>query len=231
MKDLDHADWCLFTQVRLIESVNPEIICEIARYPDGKRLLFVSNVNEIDILKIHFLTNTDQNNNYLYMEDFGVFNTKNPSKPLSVPGLKNLMIELYRQADYQSYINGEKIHIGFTTQNFLFSNFKNNQPNSFNNEVYGSDINAFVDLYTSLIPFCSATKPGNKLYSFVLNPDNPFVGLGNSLSIGNEGPLKPKPNNGLAPQVSSSSNSSGGLINRSANVGEKTANLANRQNF
>ena len=69
-KDLTHADWCLFTQTRLIESVNPEIVCEIVNFSSEKKLLFVSNVTEADLLKIKFLTNTDQNNNYLYLEDF-----------------------------------------------------------------------------------------------------------------------------------------------------------------
>jgi hypothetical protein len=81
------------------------------------------------------------------------------------------MIELYKQSDTEAYLKGEKTFIGFTTQNFINTNFVNNGINTFNSKIYGSDINSFVDLYTSLIPFCATTKPGNKLYSIVLNPD------------------------------------------------------------
>lgn len=189
MKDLDHADWCLFTQTRLLESVNPEIICEIARYPDGTKILFASNITEIDILNLKFLTNTDQNNNYLYLENFSVYESKNPTKPISIPGLNNIMIELYRQSDYDAYIKGQITHNGFTTQNFLFSNFKNNGLNIFNDQAFGSDINSFIDLYTSLIPFSPNTKPGKKLYSITLNPDNPLAGLSDNIvqTEGNSG--------------------------------------------
>jgi hypothetical protein len=169
--DLTHADWCLTTQVRLIESVNPEINCDIVNYPNGKKLLFVSNISEFDILNLRFLTNTDFNNNYLYIEDFNVVNTANPTKPLNIPGLSDIMIQLYKQSDTEAFLKGEKTFIGFTTQNFLNTNFVNNGINTFNGLIYGSDINSFVDLYTSLIPFCATTKPGNKLYSIVLNPD------------------------------------------------------------
>ena len=55
----------------------------------------------------------------------------------------------------------------------MFSEFKSNAPNFFNDKEYGSDINAFIDVYTALIPFSIETKPGTKLYGFTLNPDNP----------------------------------------------------------
>ena len=169
--DLTHADWCLTTQLRLIESINPEIFCEIIDYPNGKKLLFVSNINEFDISKLRFLTNTDTNNNYLYMEEFRVFNKANTSKPLAIPGITNVMMELYKQADSKAYLLGEKTFIGFTSQDFLFSDFITNGTNNFNGELYGPDINSFVDLYTNIMPFCASTKPGTKLYSLVLNPD------------------------------------------------------------
>ena len=111
----------------------------------------------------------------MYLEDFKLFNIRNPSKPLSVPGLSSTMKELYRQSDYEAYIKGSKTHIGFTTQNFLFSEFKSNTQNFFNDKEYGSDINAFIDVYTALIPFSSETKPGTRLYGFTLNPDNPNI--------------------------------------------------------
>jgi hypothetical protein len=184
-KDLGHADWLLFTQIQLFKSVNPSIICEIIETPEtNQKRLFASNVSEIDILNLQSITNTDVNNNYLYLENFSVYLRNNPSKPLNLPGFNELMINLYRQSDYNAFIQNQKTHIMFSTADFQYTTFLNNTNNNVNNNLYGSDINSFIDLFTGILPFTNSTSPGQKIYSILLNPDSPNIAdlSGTSLS-------------------------------------------------
>ena len=184
-KDLGHADWLLYTQIQLFKSVNPSIICEIIETPElNQKRLFASNISEIDILNLQSITNTDVNNNYLYLENFSVYLKNNASKPLNLPGFNELMINLYRQSDYNAFIQNQKTHIMFSTSDFQYTTFLNNTNNNLNNNLYGSDINSYIDLFTGILPFTNSTTVGQKVYSILLNPDNPI--FGNNLNSQNQ---------------------------------------------
>lgn len=136
-------------------------------------------------MALRFLTNTEQNNSYLFLENFSIFNINNPTNPLNVPGISSIMQELFIQSDYEAFIRGDKTHLGFSTQNFLFSDFRNNAPNIFNGDGFGPSINDFINLYTSLIPFSARTTPGSKLHSITLITDIPnFFIRGSGFSSG-----------------------------------------------
>lgn len=156
--DLTHAHWLLYSQEKLIQNVNPNISTRIMKSPK-KNLLFVSNVSEEDIDKLYFLVNTDQNNNYLYMEKFSV-SYQGFNGPLNIPGLETIIINNFRQSDIKGFVAKDTLHHPFNVKNFVGSSFK------------GKTFSAFVDQLAGLIPFAATTSGRPKLYAFVLNPDD-----------------------------------------------------------
>ena len=83
--DLKHRDWCLFTQKKLIQLTTPQVSVKIIDTTDGGKRLLAYNVTEAQIAAMKFLTNTDQNNNYLYLEDMRV-RLKGSIEPLEIEG-------------------------------------------------------------------------------------------------------------------------------------------------
>lgn len=155
--DLTHADWLMFSTQELIHNVNENISTEIVS-SQGKRLIFVSGVSEADIDNLYFLTNTDQNNNYLYLETFSIV-YEGSNNNVNIPGLEIMMKNNFRQSDIAGFVSDNKLHYPFTTKNFKSSSFT------------GNTLSEFIDQYTSLVPFAASTYGKVKTYSFVLNPD------------------------------------------------------------
>jgi len=155
--DLTHANWLLFSQEKLIQNVNTNISTEIIS-SKNKNFLVVSNVSEADIDKLYFLVNTDQNNNYLYLESFAVF-YQGASKSVNIPGLQTIMINNFRQSDIKGFISKANVHYPFNVKNFVGSDFT------------GNTLSEFIDQFTGLIPYSPSTYGNVKTYSFVLNPD------------------------------------------------------------
>jgi hypothetical protein len=151
-EDLTHTNWLLFSQEQLIRLVNPAISTRIINLPD-KNYLVASNISEADITRIFLLTNTDVNNNYLYLESFKVF-LDNAPDPLNIPGLEDNILDIVRKADIISFVANNKVSYPFS-------------KNLFNN----STINQFIDNYTNLIPNSPKTYNRIKTYTIVLNPD------------------------------------------------------------
>ena len=154
--DLDSADWlCFFTET-IIKKVNPSIIVNISiqKNDDGitiKRLIYVSNISEEDILKLKFLTNTNDNNNYLYLEKF-IVDLDNGNTKLRIHGLNDIILNFWRYSDSNAFEKDEKFF-------YPFSSIVN--------------INKFIDDYTNLITIFPKTSNKPKIYSLVLNPDCP----------------------------------------------------------
>ena len=158
MADLKHRDWLLFTTKRMIQSVDEDISVDIVDTPNGGKLLIASGITEAAINKIIFLTNTDQNNNYLYLEDFKVY-LYGSYTPLNIPGLKETVVNLFRASDTDSFLNGEKTQDTFNVMNFSSSSFT------------GTNFSQFVDQLTALLPFTPTTTDYVKTYEITLNPD------------------------------------------------------------
>ena len=151
--DLQHRDWVLRSQQALIAKIDSTISTKIINTPDGGMRLLVNYVSESAIQELLFFTNTDQNNNYMYLENFSV-TIQGDLQPLEFPGLSQTMIKVYELSDSNGFINGSK-----TQQPFA--------PGSFN----GKTINQFVDAYSSLLPYVPSTFGKEKNYNFSLNPD------------------------------------------------------------
>ena len=73
--DLTQTDWCLFTQEKLIQSNITDVSITYFKNANGTTNMSVSGIKPIDIAKLKILTNTNDNNNYLYLDQFNVFYT------------------------------------------------------------------------------------------------------------------------------------------------------------
>ena len=168
MEDLTHADWLLFSQQKLIENVDPNVSITYESTRDGGKSMIISGINENMIDKLTFLTNTDQNNNYLYLESFGVY-VSGLVKPLEIPGINDIVLNIYRNSDIYSFIVGDKLHDPFN----VIKNIKNT---TFTGRTFGK----FVDEYTSLIPYVLSTKGRPKNFELVLKCSREPLNYGNS---------------------------------------------------
>jgi len=110
--DLEHADWLVYTTISMVQNVNPNIVTRFSK-TENKRHLILYNVSEQDILNLYFLTNTDSNNNYLYLEEFVLFFNNNQSTGITIPGLKDLVLDIWRNTDANAFINEQKTYKPF----------------------------------------------------------------------------------------------------------------------
>lgn len=167
--DLSSRDWIVFTQKALINSIDIEVSCEIVDFPNGKKKLNVSNISEATMEKLLFITNTDQNNNYLYLEDLvvHVFGSSNRYKSIFIPGLQAIALSLYRNADLTGFLDSS-----ITKNPFTGANISKNSGTSV------STFGEFIDNLTNMIPFSIKTYGKVKLFSLVLNPDTPSANHG-----------------------------------------------------
>ena len=160
--DLQHRDWVLRTQQAIIAQVAPNVSTKIIDTDNEGKLLLINHVDEYDIVKLRFLTNTDQNNNYLYLEDFSVI-LEGGIQPLEFPGLKESIIKTFELSDGFAFLEGSKIHFPFTGNNFK-----------------GESINKFVDGLSALLKFVPDTLGIKKYYNLTLNPDQELPPLGDT---------------------------------------------------
>jgi len=152
----------LYATQSLIANVDSSISTEILVTPNDGRLLKVCNITEDKIGKLYFLTNTDQNNNYLYLESFKVFIGTQKS-PLNIPGLSEACIDFFRRSDINGFISESKTHIPFAGTNIRSSNIGFSEVTNFN---------IFIDYLTTLLPYVTSTKDYVKTYEMYLNPDD-----------------------------------------------------------
>jgi len=152
--DLTHRDWLLFSQQKLIQLNAPEVTSIISYVADGGARLTLSNISEADLVKLNFLTNTDQNNNYLYLEEVTV-NLGDSVTGLLIPGLQDAMLDVFRLSDLISYLADSKTHNPFSTIAFN-----------------GISVGQFVDTLTAALPTVPDTLGIPKTFTLVLNPDS-----------------------------------------------------------
>ena len=155
--DLKHRDWLLFSIKSILLQVNENICVDIIDTPDGGKRLIANGILPETIEKLDFIVNTDQNNNYLYLEDFKVYSVLSFS-PLNIPGLKEVIQNVFRTSDINAFLKGDKIHKPFDVENYKK-----------NTSFKGASFNEFIISFASLIPFTTNVK--DVTYSIVLNPD------------------------------------------------------------
>jgi len=183
--DYQHSDWLLFSTQKLLESIQPTLSFTYKIKPDGGKNLVVSNISEKTIDNFIFLTNTDQNNNYLYLENFVIFTSNLPS-PVTVPGLDTTITNMWRNSDVFSFISGEKTHSPFNVNNLSNTTFT------------GKTFSEYVDTLTGLLPFVISTYGYVKIYEFELNPDSsPAYASLRGQNTGNNGATLTAPPNNL----------------------------------
>lgn len=169
--DLQHRDWLLRTTIKQLLSIDQNITWNIISGPYDSRHLVLSDISEETLSKLFFYTNTDVNNNYLYLESFDIY-INDSLHPLKIPGLTSLAIELWNYSDANSFNNNYK----------TFNPFDKNLINPCN----GSNINisTWIDIYTAAVPFLPDTKNKKKMFRIVINPDC----SANGLIVGTNGP-------------------------------------------
>jgi len=107
---------------------------------------------------LQFLVNTDQNNNYLYLENFKVY-AEGFFSPLEIPGLKETVINAYRACDIDNFLLGNKTQTPFSGKNFSTKT------------ITYANFNEFVDAYSNMNPYTPSTLGLVKTYQITLNPD------------------------------------------------------------
>lgn len=153
-QDLDSADWLCFFTKTMINKVNPNIIVDIRVIKDNdgittKRLIYIRNISEDDILNLKFLTNTNDNNNYLYLENFQI-EINNGKSIINMHGLNEILLEFWRYSDSSAFEKDEKFFKPFSDI---------------------TNINKFIDDYSNLHSTLPITANYIKTYILVLNPD------------------------------------------------------------
>lgn len=159
-KGLNHSDWLLNSVTKIMESIDAKISVSSETTSVGGKRIFIYGIDEIAIDKLYFLTNTDQNNNYLYTEDFKVY-LDNNSYPFEIPGFKNIAKSMYEHSDIFAFLSGNKVHIPYNVANIT------------NTSYTGKTFSGYIDYFSSTIPYIEDTSGHIKKYHIVLNTDDP----------------------------------------------------------
>ena len=158
-QDLKHRDWLLYSTKRLLQQTGGESISiQIVDLPNDRKVLVASGITESMIDNLQFLVNTDENNNYLYLEDFKVY-VDGYFAPLDLSGLRDAVVNAYRACDIDNFLLGNKTHKPFSGANF-----------STETVTYAS-FNEYVDAYTNINPYTPNTLGLVKTYQVTMNPD------------------------------------------------------------
>jgi hypothetical protein len=155
--DLKHRDWLLFSIKSMLLQVNENISVNIIDTSDGGKRLIANGISHSIIEKLYFIVNTDQNNNYLYLEDFKLY-IPGYFAPLNIPGLKEVIQNVFRTSDINAFLKGDKIHKPFDVANYKM-----------NTNFTGPTFNEFIKTFASLIPYSPDITTA--IYSITLNPD------------------------------------------------------------
>jgi hypothetical protein len=161
-RELQHRDWLLYSTKKIIQSIDQNVSVDIIERPNNTKVLVASGINQESIDKLIFLVNTDQNNNYLYLEDFQVY-IIGAYSPLDIPGFNETCMNIFRASDIDGFLLGNKTHNPFNPINFQNSTFK------------GTTFSQFVDEYSGLLPYTADTFNETKTYQITLNPDLPTL--------------------------------------------------------
>jgi len=159
MEDLTHADWWIRTTTKLLQQVDTAMRFTVVKVGKTKHLV-IENISEATLAKLFFLVNTDQNNNYGYLEMLLVFVKDDYSEnPIPIPGFSTLANAIWNQADAEGFIKGQKTQTAFL----------NPLNNPYTNEPL--TIPEYVDWITAIIPWAPKTFGKEKIFTLVLNPD------------------------------------------------------------
>lgn len=160
--DLMHRDWLLRFVKYLIKKVNPEIVTNIIEdkgSDNKKKVLIAENITETDLLNLQFPTNTDSNNNYLYIEKIGVYLDGDSNMKLLDIDLLPIAEDFWDAESSEAYLNGEKTFKPF-----------NSKLNNIVTKQDGTIID-FIDNYFSHFNKSQNTYGKPKKFKLMVNPD------------------------------------------------------------
>ena len=111
--DLTHADWWIRTCTKLLQKVDTSLRFTVVKVEKTQHLM-VENISETTLSKLFFLVNTDQNNNYGYLEALQVFVKDDYSRTaIPIPGFSTLANAIWNEADAVGFVEGQKTQTAF----------------------------------------------------------------------------------------------------------------------
>ena len=158
-EDLTHADWLFFSEEKLIQRIANDLSISYSKGNNGSKLMTISGISETDISNLMFITNTDINHNYMYIDSFNMF-ISGLSMPLIIPGFDTIVKNIFRNSDMTAFLNQAKIHNPFTLSNITR-----------NSTFSGNNFNEFLDEYSGLVPYITDTIGRSRTYEIVLRID------------------------------------------------------------
>ena len=155
-KDISQRDWILNTTEVMIKEIDSSINVEQILTNNNGKLLYITNIPEKTMSEITLLTNTDNNNNYLYLENINL-SISYSKDPITVPGLVDIFIDIFRYSDNDAFLKNNSIHKPFSSENL------------------GSTFSEFITKLLDTIPngYKYNKITGSRRYSIILNPDAP----------------------------------------------------------
>jgi len=156
--DLQHRDWLLRITIKQVLAIDPTITYRIDTGSDNSKHLILSDISEESLPHLAFITNTDCNNNYLYLEALNVSLVGN-NHYLQIPGLNNLSVELWNHSDSNAFTKGDK----------FFKPFDSNLKHPLTENPM--NIIEWIDIYSSVLTFLPNTRDKKKKFRLILNPD------------------------------------------------------------
>lgn len=155
-KDISQRDWILNTTEVMIKEIDSSINVEQILTNNNGKLLYITNIPEKKMSEITLLTNTDNNNNYLYLENINL-SISYSKDPITVPGLVDIFIDIFRYSDNDAFLKNNSIHKPFSSENL------------------GSTFSEFITKLLDTIPngYKYNKITGSRRYSIILNPDSP----------------------------------------------------------
>jgi hypothetical protein len=159
MSDLTHADWWIRTCTKLLQKVDRSLRFQIIKVGQTQHLT-IENISEATLSKLFFLVNTDQNNNYGYLEALQVFVKDDYSRTaIPIPGFSTLANAIWNEADATGFVEGQKTQSAFVAPlNNPYTDARLTIPE-------------YVDWITAVIPWAPKTFGKEKVFTLMLNPD------------------------------------------------------------
>jgi len=156
--DLKLRDWVFETSKKTIQNIDPSVKFKIAQSGREKQLS-MSNISHETLEKMFFMTNDNTKSNYLCLGNFGVYTDNNDANMLELPGLRQIMIEHWKNADA-----GALLSTNAKTFKPFYKPFRD--PSDPKKSI---SVKEYIDIYTSMIPFAYKTKNVNLKFTMVVN--------------------------------------------------------------
>jgi hypothetical protein len=170
--DLTHADWWIRTCTKLLQKVDTSLRFTVVKVEKTQHLM-VENISETTLSKLFFLVNTDQNNNYGYLEALQVFVKGDYSRTaIPIPGFSTLANAIWNEVDATGFVEGQKTQTAFLAP---LNNPYTNEPLT---------VPEYVDWITAVIPWAPKTFGKEKIFTLMLNPDSAEALVGEDVARG-----------------------------------------------